>query len=189
METHLLRDESSKGASALLETDPLALPSAPMRQGVLVPEEVRIERDATTGAILRVLDASLKGVEAKTSATARRRKPLQDPLSALLDDDDANHEGLTAHAPQGLVPKPSNHPTTDVVAALERMAANEQGRRGKSRRTQSYREQAWARALFENHGRNWMAMVKDAKLNVRQQSEGDVRKRVGLWLKESGQDI
>ena len=76
-----------------------------------------------------------------------------------------------------------------MVVALERMAAEEQGRRGKSRRMQSHREQAWAQALYEKHGRNWIAMVKDAKLNVRQQSEGDVRRRVGLWLKESGPEL
>lgn len=137
----------------------------------------------------------LDGSEAEASAPAppsSHRKPLQDQLSTVLQDEDDSEteQTLTAHAPRGLVPKPrtSNSATTEVVATLERMAADEQGQRGKARRTQSAREQAWAQTLFEKHGRNWMAMVRDKTLNVRQQTEGDIKRRVGLWLEARGEE-
>ena len=67
--------------------------------------------------------------------------------------------------------------TTDVVKALMERA----GRGVKVQRTQSEREREWIERLVARYGDDYAAMCRDRKLNPYQQSEGDIRKRVGKW--------
>lgn len=67
--------------------------------------------------------------------------------------------------------------TTDLVKALEDRSA-----RGITKiRTQSEREQDWIASLVEKHGDDYEAMFRDRKLNVMQQSIGDLKKRIKKW--------
>ena len=53
-------------------------------------------------------------------------------------------------------------------------------------REQSEAEQDWVKALYEKHGNDYEAMKWDKKLNIYQQSVGDIRKRVLKWKKTQG---
>lgn len=133
--------------------DSLAIAPVPQRPAVSI-EEVRMERDPETGQV-RIL----RGDGADDS------NPLNDPLNDVLDDT-----------------KPGPLPN-DVVRALEAQAAKEAEIEAKRKRPrqQSGREEDWVRSLVEKHGDNYTAMFKDKKMNVMQQSEGDIRKRVKKW--------
>jgi len=56
-------------------------------------------------------------------------------------------------------------------------------------RRQSAREEEWVRRLVERHGGKedaYKAMWRDGELNVMQQSEGDIRRRVRRWREGGG---
>lgn len=71
---------------------------------------------------------------------------------------------------------------TDVVRQLEEMAKHEI----KKPRVQSEREQDWVAQIYNKHGEDYEAMFRDRKLNIYQQSIGDLRRRVNKWKKANG---
>lgn len=123
---------------------------------------MKVVRDPKTGAIVSV----------QSSAAERRakRNPLNDPLNDLSDEEEEAFDGLEAEGvgeSKGIVPE------LEAEAKLEKR---------KRPRGQSEREREWCRRLVERWGEDWGGMVRDRKLNPMQQSEGDLRRRVGLWL-------
>lgn len=161
--------------------DPLAIASKLTTS--LEPGVARIERDPDTGAILRVIDDG--------GSKAKRANPLNDPLNHLDDDSDmeVDHDHTqekedertgfdSQHLTEGVVgsaPAP-----TAVVAQLEERARAARGGQ-KVLRKQSGNEREWIRALVQKYGEDYKAMSRDRKLNVMQQSEGDIRRRVRRW--------
>ena len=74
---------------------------------------------------------------------------------------------------------------TDVVKALrERMTMGIT-----KERLQSDREQDWIQRLVEKHGDDYQAMFWDKNLNIRQQSVGDIKKRVQKWKSKRRETI
>lgn len=128
-------------------------------QPATVPE-VRVERDPTTGDIVRVLEDATEN-----------QNPLNDPLTSL-DDNDVRELSGFAHVPAAFGLE------TAVVRDLQNQAQN--GAR-KPPRKQSAREVEWIARLVEKHGNNFRAMFHDVKLNPLQQSEGDIKRRVEKW--------
>lgn len=118
-------------------------------------------RDPETGAIISV----------QHSAAERRadRNPLDDPLNDLSDEVREEVEGVEGDGVGGC---------RGIVPDLEASAKLEKRKRP---RMQSERERDWCRRLVDRWGDDWGGMVRDRKLNPMQQSEGDLRRRIGLW--------
>ncbi|SCU84163.1 LAFA_0D08526g1_1 [Lachancea sp. 'fantastica'] len=67
---------------------------------------------------------------------------------------------------------------TETIKELEAYASRPAIKRA---RKPSGREEAWLKALYEKHGDDFRAMFLDRKLNLNQQSEGDIKKRIIKW--------
>ena len=125
---------------------------------VLRPLEAQVQRDPTTGHILRVINES-----------PREPNPLNDPLNDIIEDgSDDRGTTTTAHG---------------IVRELEEQASMEVKKRP---RQQSEREEEWISNLVQKYGDNYTAIVRDRKLNPFQQTEGDLRRRVKRWREKSG---
>lgn len=109
-------------------------------------------RDPKTGAIVSVQHEK-----------SERENPLRDPLNELSDSED---EEVLEGSHRGIVPE------------LEEQARYS---RPKRPRMQSQREREWIERLVERWGDDWGGMFRDRKLNPQQQSEGDLKRRIGVW--------
>ena len=118
--------------------------------------EVKVTRDPKTGAIVSVQHEK-----------SERDNPLGDPLN---DISDLEEEDVVEGSRRG------------VISELEEQAKYDKPKRP---RMQSQREREWIERLVERWGDDWGGMVRDRKLNPQQQSEGDLRKRVGIWKKRN----
>jgi len=124
-----------------------------LRTTTITPSEARIERDASTGAILRV-------VHPQTTTP----NPLNDPLNGTLEAYDED--------------SPPVHLVGGIILELEEQASMESKNRP---RRQSKREEDWISELVNKYGDDYNRMTRDRKLNPYQQSEGDLRRRARLW--------
>lgn len=103
--------------------------------------------------------------------------PLNDPLNELdgTSTIDFNSLGKLARKNTG------GDRETDVTRQLEEYAASGVKRKP---REQSDREEEWLERLVEKHGDDYKAMFWDRKLNVYQQSQGDIKRRVVKMLEK-----
>lgn len=72
----------------------------------------------------------------------------------------------------------------EVIQQLEEYA--EKYSKIKHDRVQSDREQDWAKSLYEKYGDDYEKMKWDKKLNINQQSAGDLKRRITKWKKANG---
>lgn len=149
------------------------------RMTKIVPTEVRIERDPETGAILRVLEEGDEESDGEVTAAKGTWRAKRDALGKVEGEG-----GKPEHHSGGHVGVADGGEKSEFLRQLEEDAKKPGG---KKVRKQSQREGEWCEALVGKWGRNWRGMARDAELNVMQQSEGDVRKRVERWLKKRGE--
>ncbi|KAK6333315.1 Nucleolar protein 16 [Orbilia javanica] len=123
----------------------------PVKSSTLGHQEARITR-GEDGSILKV---------------EYSKNLLYDTLGDDNDDDGKE----TTNATSGLETE------TDLVRALKHRATLEL----KKERVQSDRESDWVQRLVAKHGDDYKAMFWDKELNVRQQSIGDIKKRIKKW--------
>ena len=114
--------------------------------------EVKVTRDLKTGAIVSVQHEK-----------SGRDNPLNDPLNELSDSEG---EEVVEGGGSGVIPE------------LEEQAKHSKPKRP---RMQSQREREWIERLVERWGDDWGGMFRDRKLNPQQQTEGDLKRRVGIW--------
>jgi len=113
----------------------------------------------------------------------------EDEFTSFSDDDDESKDiahdrnGHLQHLPSiiGSATTPStDEPPHSLITQLTAAAAIPGA---KKPRKQSEREADWCQALVEKHGRDYGAMARDTKLNIMQQSVGDLKRRVDKYLK------
>ncbi|KAI9733502.1 MAG: Nucleolar protein 16 [Claussenomyces sp. TS43310] len=157
---------SSSSSSRSATADKLSIHNA--TPTTIVPAEARVERDAATGKIVRVIHSA---------ASRHRSNPLNDALNSEDEDDDAfegfDEDGHGHLEGRGIVPE------------LERQAMMEAPKRP---RKQSAREQEWVQALVQRYGDDTGRMFRDRRLNPMQQTEADIRRRIDKWRADGDGD-
>ena len=142
-----------------LPNDPLSVISR--MPTTINPTEARIERDPTTGTVLRIVHTSSKSIN-----------PLNDPLNDVsASESEEVKQNSTGHEQRGIIQELEMH---------SKMEAR------KRPRQQSAREEEWIASLLQKYGTNFSAMVRDRKLNPYQQNEGDIRRRIERWKTRHG---
>lgn len=165
-----INDPKSSRADAAADStaDALNIVSKTSKPHVVELEEIQVERDPKTGAILRVI-----GDEKK------KQNPLNDSLNDVLDDDEEMEEW------NGFAMVPTERSDNPVIRQLEEAARN--GVR-KAPRSQSQRETEWIERLVNKHGDDYGSMARDMKLNPMQQTAADIKKRVKKWNESKGKE-
>ncbi|KAL1798139.1 hypothetical protein ACET3X_002176 [Alternaria dauci] len=167
-----LNDEKSSRAdtSASSTANALNIVSKAKKPENIPTEEIEVERDPETGAILRVTGVL---------ASEKKDNPLNDPLNDL-EDEDGGAEEWNGFA---MVPERPEEAQNPVIKELEEAALN--GAK-KAPRGQSQREREWVERLVARYGEDYERMARDRKLNPMQQTAADIRKRVLKWQKAQG---
>lgn len=162
-----LNDEKSSRADTAANStaNALNIVSKAKKPENIETEEIEVERDPDTGAILRV-----------TGTFEKADNPLNDPLNEVEDNDEGMEWNGFAMVPERREGETEN----PVIKQLEEAAMN--GAK-KAPRGQSQREQEWVERLVSKYGEDYAKMARDRKLNPMQQTAADIRKRVVKWQK------
>ena len=154
IEKEITHVPDSKNLLPQRRDDPLAITAKTANP--LLPSEVHVERDPTTGAIIQITDPHWESAHS----------PLNDPLNELEHTEERSSDSTEIESPKG------------IVGELERQASAEVK---KKPRHQSQREVEWLEALLKKYEDDYELMARDRKLNPYQQSTGEIRKRMKNW--------
>ena len=158
-----LNDAKSSRADAAANSTANALNIVSKAPEQIDAQEIEVEWDPETGAILRI-----------TGQEETKFNPLNDPLVEIENsDDEAEWNGFA------MVPEPTDQEEVNpVIRQLEEAARN--GVK-KAPRGQSQREQEWIERLVSRYGEDYERMARDRKFNPMQQTAADIRKRALKW--------
>jgi len=145
----------------------LAIPSSKARKAQV--GSVKVVRDET-GRITGVVPDG-------ESERKRKRNPLNDPMNDLSDSDPEEEEGRPAKISK------QDTQARGIVAELEESSRYEKAQRP---RKMSQRDREWLGRLVGRYGEDFGAMARDRRMNPMQQTEGDLKRRVVVWMKEEG---
>ena len=175
------------------ERDPLAFAGGVLgkrkrggREGAGV-EVTKVVRD-DQGRIIRIIKDA--------SEETRRQNPLNDPLNDLESDDPSSplpSHNIQQHTLPALSSTQDHDHTitasaalsTNVVPALEALASTPKTTKP---RQQTTSEREWIQRLVAKHDDDVAAMARDRKMNPRQQTAGDIKRRVKIWRENKGKD-
>ncbi|KAH7393279.1 60S ribosomal subunit biogenesis protein-like protein Nop16 [Cadophora sp. MPI-SDFR-AT-0126] len=159
-------------------TSKLAISSAIPKQ--FTPSTARVERDPTTGKILRVIHEE-------------DDNPLNDPLNVVeaMDFDGAEDDGEVFEGFDGegngesgkAASKKGKKSQNEIVRRLEEQASMVPE---KKERSQSEREREWIERLVGKWGEDYEKMARDRRLNPMQQTPADIKRRVRKWKAKGG---
>ncbi|KAK6508343.1 Nucleolar protein 16 [Arthrobotrys conoides] len=131
-----------------------------------LPSKVKDPKPAKSSALGQQEARITRGEDGSILKVEYSKNLLYDTLGGGDDDDEE-----TAERPSGLETE------TDLVRALKHRATLEV----KTERLQSDRESDWIQRLVAKHGDDYQAMFWDKELNIRQQSIGDIKRRIKKW--------
>ncbi|KAL8697862.1 MAG: hypothetical protein Q9201_006886 [Fulgogasparrea decipioides] len=181
--TALKSNSGIKAAAEAAAVDPLAIRNTSAKTLVLGTRKV--VRDLETGAIVRVVRDEEEDDDGKGKRKRKRRwagRELVDPMGSSESEEEGKVEMVSQHG----LPPPTRLPSARrgddhgrVVQELEAQSSRPGLR--KRARQRSRREEEWIERLVERHGDDVAGMARDRRLNVMQQSEGDIRRRVRAW--------
>ena len=137
---------------------------------------------------------TLTEIRAKREKSASKVKPsdieqTEDPAqipegeARLIRDEDTNEVVRVIYGTMKVSKdsEASEVENTLVIKQLEEYA--QKNSQLKRERTASDRENEWLKSLYEKHGDDYDKMKWDKKLNVQQQSAGELRRRITKWKK------
>lgn len=137
------------------------------RPTVVKPTLAKVERDAS-GKIVKV-----------THSLQKAPNPLNDPLNELDSDEERDDGDVDMEEFNGFEGEEEQNA---IVKQLEEQASRVAE---KKPRKQSAREKEWCASLVAKYGDNYMAMVRDRKLNPMQQTMPDIKRRIAKYLAEN----
>ena len=145
------------------------------KAATFTPQEVSIERDPQTGAIIRILSPQDSDQKISAPGTSQCKTVKKTPASnkSIFSEWEPDSSSDDDSAPAG----PTRTADT-VISRLERQAG---AVKGVSKRKPSAREREWLSRLEAKYGKDYVRMAGDMKLNPMQQSEGDIRRRFRRW--------
>ncbi|TQS35417.1 hypothetical protein Golomagni_04164 [Golovinomyces magnicellulatus] len=129
------------------------------------PSEARLERDAVSGKVLRVIHEKQK------------LNPLNDLISSDSEDEKMGTHGEIF---EGFTRKSCSK--NEVIRKLEELASS--GAVKKERKL-SDREKLWIEKLVKKYGNDFGKMARDLKMNPMQQTPADIQRRVEKWKASS----
>lgn len=137
---------------------------------------------------LRALEESEEYSSSDDDEMDDQKEEEEEEFTSFSDDDEEKKEDRDGHLQHisshlGTKAATKANEESQQYSIIPQLVASASIPGAKKPRKQSEREAEWCQTLVEKHGRDYGAMARDAKLNVMQQSVGDLRRRVEKYLK------
>lgn len=143
-------------------------------QKVETLSEIRAKRDE---------ESSNKNITPSDISNTDDPSQIPEGQARLIRDPETNEVIKVIHGTMKVQSASVQDESTDVVKQLEEYARLHASQNRE--RKVSEREGEWAKSLFDKYGDDYEKMKWDKKLNIYQQSAGDIRKRIIKWKKSN----
>ena len=139
------------------------------------------EQDVKTLSEIKAADAASKPSLADIEQTTDPAK-IPEGEARIIRDPETNEVTSVIYGTMKVGPKAETEgESSSVIKQLEEYA--QKHAQVKKERKPSARENEWLEKLHEKHGDDYDKMMWDKKLNIYQQSAGDLRRRITKWKK------
>lgn len=139
------------------------------------------EQDVKTLSEIKAAEATSKPSLADIEQTTDPAK-IPEGEARIIRDPETNEVINVIYGTMKVGPKAETEgESSSVIKQLEEYA--QKHAQVKKERKPSARENEWLEQLYEKHGDDYDKMMWDKKLNIYQQSAGDLRRRITKWKK------